>query len=595
MDIMKFMKIWRRGFPFRGLSIQQRLPFFICLLLLCVMITFSWISYIAVKNAELKTGKERLRSLTDQVSSMFSQSAQTFLSTAKAAVNQDPIKKYLQTGGSELKPELLEILKKLRPDSTTVLVDLLDMNKHPVLRSGKDSIQEKINFDSLLSVSSPIHSDSAAVGKICEVKHLMYYSIIVPIIDNKQAIGYLVRWRLLTASPNAIKQFSKIMGTNATLYIGNEDGSLWTDMLKHVSNPIPGDTVFTHDMFEYSDARGNKLLGSSKHIANTPWLVLVEFSKKTILEAAHSFLQWMIIAAAVLICISFFIAWIMTHNIIGPLNKLTVAASAIADGNYSPTVAVERRDEVGKLARAFNAMTGQVSKARNGLEQKVTETENVNEQLRSLSAHLQNIREEERIHIAREMHDELGQLLTGFKMDVSWLKNKITKSEIIDVQKKLEDMMGIIDDAVNFVRKLAAELRPGLLDDLGLIPALEWHSHEFEKRYTIKTEFHSQVQDLKVSSFVATGLYRMYQESLTNVARHSDAKKVVASLQLTTKEIRLSITDDGKGFDPAQGERKTLGLLGMKERAIMIGGNLEIKTKPGEGTSIVIKVPVTSE
>jgi signal transduction histidine kinase len=557
------------------------------------MITFSWISYIGVKNAELKTGKERLRSLTDQVSSMFSQSAQTFLSTSKTAVNQEPIKKHLQTGGSELKTEVLEILKKLRPDSTTVLVELLDVNRHPLLRSGKDSIQGKINFDSLLSVSASAHSDSAVVGKIYEVKHLMYYSIIVPITDNKQTIGYLVRWRLLTASPAAIKQFSKFLGTNATLYIANADGTLWTDMLKPVSNPVPGDPALTHGIFEYSDARGNKLLGSSKRIANTPWLVLVEFSKQTMLEAAHSFLKWMIIAAGILICIGFFIAWIMTHNIIGPLNKLTAAASAIANGDYSSIVAVERRDEVGKLARAFNAMTGQVSKARKGLEQKVMEMENVNEQLRNLSAHLQNIREEERIHIAREMHDELGQLLTGFKMDVSWLKNKVTKSEIPDVQQKLEGMMGIIDEAVNFVRKLAAELRPNLLDDLGLIPALEWHSLEFEKRYNIKTEFHSQVQDLKASSLVATGLYRMYQESLTNVARHSDAKKVVAALQLTTKEICLSITDDGRGFDPAQRERKTLGLLGMKERAIMIGGNLEIKSKPGEGTSIVIKVPVT--
>jgi signal transduction histidine kinase len=310
-----------------------------------------------------------------------------------------------------------------------------------------------------------------------------------------------------------------------------------------------------------------------------------------VLESASRFLQRIIIVGAILIVIGILLAWIMSRNITRPLNNLTAAATAIAGGDYSSAVNVDRRDEVGKLARAFNAMNSQVNKAKKGLEQKIAETVEINEQLRSLSAHLQNIREEERIHIAREMHDELGQLLTGFKMDVSWLRKRFAGNNDPALMEKLEGMVTITDEAVRFVRRIAAELRPSILDDLGLIPALEWHNREFEKRFNIQVEFQSHV-DFKIPSGIATGIFRMYQESLTNVARHSGAKKVSAILDTTDENIHLSITDDGKGFDIDRAEQKTLGLLGMKERAIMIGGKLEIKSEPGRGTTILITIPL---
>ncbi|MGZ8524870.1 MAG: HAMP domain-containing protein, partial [Chitinophagaceae bacterium] len=321
----------------------------------------------------------------------------------------------------------------------------------------------------------------------------------------------------------------------------------------------------------------------------------VEFPRQLILESANRLLKWMIFAGIVLLVIGILIAWIMSRNIIQPLNQLTAAASGIAAGNYSPTAGVERRDEVGKLARAFNAMIGQVSEARSGLEQKIVESGQMNEQLRQLTAHLQNIREEERIHIAREMHDELGQLLTAFKMDISWLDKRTADTDNIAIKEKLADMNKLIDDSVIFVRKLASELRPSMLDDFGLIPALEWHSEEFNKRFDIKVDFHSDTRELKTSPVIATGLFRMYQESLTNVARHAEATKVSATLQTTKDRVCLSVQDDGKGFSLINGDPgKTLGLLGMRERAAMIGGKLEINSAPGKGTYVVVTVPLNN-
>jgi signal transduction histidine kinase len=175
-------------------------------------------------------------------------------------------------------------------------------------------------------------------------------------------------------------------------------------------------------------------------------------------------------------------------------------------------------------------------------------------------------------------------------MDVAWLKKKIPDSNDPVINEKLGNMLDVIDEAVKFVRKLAAELRPSILDDLGLVPALEWHSQEFEKRFNIRIEFLTDAQELHTTSVIATGLFRMYQESLTNVARHSNATKVVVSLRLINDEIRLSIMDNGRGFDSSMMSKKTLGLLGMKERAAMLGGKLEIKSEPGRGTTVLITV-----
>lgn len=216
------------------------------------------------------------------------------------------------------------------------------------------------------------------------------------------------------------------------------------------------------------------------------------------------------------------------------------------------------------------------------------------DQLRQLASHLQNIREEEQKRIAREVHDELGQQITGLRMDVSWVKKKINMQEepaVLD--ERLGQMLNLLDSAALSVRKISSELRPAILDDFGLITALEWQTEEFERRFSIPVTFHSTIKQIEVPSALATGLFRTYQESLTNIARHANAKEVVTSLELSNGDIRLTVADDGKGFDTRQnGHKKTLGLLGMKERVLMMNGDLEIRSEPGRGTTITITVPL---
>ncbi|MEO5941856.1 MAG: PAS domain S-box protein, partial [Ferruginibacter sp.] len=231
----------------------------------------------------------------------------------------------------------------------------------------------------------------------------------------------------------------------------------------------------------------------------------------------------------------------------------------------------------------------------NDITEKIIAEENLkksHEELRELATYLEKIRESERTHMAREIHDELGQQLTGLKMDISWL-NKRIRSEDEEVNTKIKDTIKLIDKTVVTVRRIATQLRPSILDDLGLIAAMEWQSEEFQKRAEIRTGFKSNLSNVDVKPEIATGVFRIYQESLTNVLRHAAATEVNSSLTIEQDRLELVIIDNGKGFNINEIEhKKTLGLLGMKERSLLMGGEYEITGRPGVGTSVRIIVPL---
>lgn len=211
--------------------------------------------------------------------------------------------------------------------------------------------------------------------------------------------------------------------------------------------------------------------------------------------------------------------------------------------------------------------------------------------IQTLTGYLQNVREQERTHIAREIHDELGQQLTVLKMDVSWLNKKITTTDDA-IKEKMKSLLAMLDDTVKSVRRISSELRPSILDDLGLTSAIEWHLSEFEKRSGIKTRFVNSGIEIDPGDAVKTALFRIFQESLTNVSRHSNAKNVMVSLTQAENSYILSIADDGKGFDIQKtSDKRTLGILGMRERTAMIDGTYDITSTPGKGTVVTVKVP----
>jgi PAS domain S-box-containing protein len=227
-------------------------------------------------------------------------------------------------------------------------------------------------------------------------------------------------------------------------------------------------------------------------------------------------------------------------------------------------------------------------------ERKMAEEEirKSHEELRQLSSYLESIREEERTNIAREIHDELGQQLTGLKMDISWLNKKVPKENKM-VQEKISGMLTLVDATVKTVRRISTELRPGILDDLGLIDALQWQSHEFEKRTGIVCSFSTTFTDRPFEKNLSTGIFRVFQETLTNVARHAQASEIMTVFEKQDDSIILQVYDNGQGFNETEIKgKKTLGLVGMRERAKMFGGNLSVQSAVGKGTKITLQVPM---
>ena len=213
------------------------------------------------------------------------------------------------------------------------------------------------------------------------------------------------------------------------------------------------------------------------------------------------------------------------------------------------------------------------------------------EQLRDFAARLETVREEERSRIAREIHDELGQALTILKMDLAWLHRRTSAKD--GARKKVKSMIGYVDQTIDQVRTLVSELRPSILDEMGLPAAVEWQLSQFQERTGIRGIFESSAEEFTLPPDVAAALFRVVQEGLTNVMRHAGARQVRVSLKAAGGVLRIAITDNGKGISRQQlNDRRSFGIVGMRERVHRLGGEFNIFSGPGRGTRLEIAAPL---
>jgi PAS domain S-box-containing protein len=214
------------------------------------------------------------------------------------------------------------------------------------------------------------------------------------------------------------------------------------------------------------------------------------------------------------------------------------------------------------------------------------------QQLRALSARIQVVREEERKRISREVHDGLGQSLTAIKMDLTWLKQKLAGGGE-PVRKRTESALRLVDETIQTVRRVAAELRPGVLDDLGLVAAIEWETQEFQGRTGINCDLRMPEEDISLDTEHATAIFRIYQEILSNVVRHAMASQITVRLMKSAGTAILEVRDNGRGISEEQiSNPKSLGLLGIRERTLLLDGHFAVHGKQGKGTVVVVQIPV---
>jgi PAS domain S-box-containing protein len=232
-----------------------------------------------------------------------------------------------------------------------------------------------------------------------------------------------------------------------------------------------------------------------------------------------------------------------------------------------------------------------------GIGQNITERKRADDQLnasfnhlRALTARLQSVREEERKRVAREIHDDLGQSLTSIKIDLASLIRALPADQISE-SAKAESILRLVDQTIQSVRRIATELRPGVLDDLGLVAAVEWAAEEFAARSGTRLRMDLPREDLIIDQECATAIFRIFQETLTNVTRHAEATQVEVHLGQKGDSVILHVRDNGCGMNEELATVGSLGILGMRERALLLNGKLTIHSAHGLGTTVTVRIP----
>ena len=277
------------------------------------------------------------------------------------------------------------------------------------------------------------------------------------------------------------------------------------------------------------------------------------------------------------------------------LDSVLRAARLLSAGELSARTGAEwTPDEVGELARTFDAMAWTLQERNRDLERTVAS-------LRALTAKLETIREDERTHISREIHDELGQALTGIRMDMDRIDEQLARASMpadlaLALRAKVSAARRLIDTASATARRVSRQLRPSVLDVLGFGAAVEWQLEEFRTRTGIDAELVADEPVPDVPEPTSVALFRILQETLTNVMRHAAATAVTIRLSHEDQSVVLEIMDNGRGFDASvlPSPRQSLGLLGMRERAAAFGGTLTVTSAPGQGTTIHVSIPLAA-
>lgn len=356
---------------FNRFPIRQRLPLFIFILLLAVILAFGCISYISVKNTSIDARIERVTGLADKLQAMFKQSMDHFAVSAKATANQRSIIGFLTHKSKADSAKVIKLFRDNEKGDTSVkLIQLLNDHQKEMLSATSNGVYLRPdinNLNGLLNIAT-----YKSIGKIITFKKAMYFPVVATIKKQDKAIGYIVIWRMLHATPESIEQLAQLLGSNGRIYFGNDDGKFWTNLIKPVIQPsVNLDNLRSFAEYERSD--GEPVMGAMRPIPNSKWLVWVEFSSTTLLKTIDHYFHWMLIIGGILLIVGCFGGWIMSRNITIPLKQLKNAATNIAQGDYTLQVESIGKDELAELATLFNIMAMNVRIAQENLEKKVQE------------------------------------------------------------------------------------------------------------------------------------------------------------------------------------------------------------------------------
>ncbi len=351
------------------------------------------------------------------------------------------------------------------------------------------------------------------------------------------------------------------------------------------------------------DYRGVRVLSSFTplNIPDLHWVLLAEIDELEAFQSVYRLREQLILSGLILMLFAVILGFIISGTMTRPIQALTRVSEQFGRGDFRRRAEISSDDEIGLLSTTFNTMAEKITSHTRQLEEEIRERrlaeerlQNSRQQLRNLSQHLQGAREEERKSIAREIHDDLGQRLTLHKLQLTLLQDDLAAVNT-SLGERCMVMTRDVDATIQSVKRIISQLRPGVLDDLGLTAAIEWQTEEFQRHTGIACLSRITPPEITLDTERSTALFRIFQETLTNVARHANATRVNITLTADANGTTLEIADNGCGIsDTAVEQPSSFGLMGMRERASYFGGSIRFSGIPGEGTRVTVHFPQTA-
>lgn len=586
-------------------SLGVKLPLAAGALVLVVGLVLTTAAYLTVRGAALQDATGRLTTLSDQFRESFRTSMGQLRAPVHEAAARGPVGEYIRSPSPSLRPEALKAIEhRMAPGEQVAVVEIRDEGGRVLLRSDSVTVSD--------SFPRPARPDSAVVGKLIQHRDSIFYPIAARVPG--QPGGYVVQWRRVSTAPKTREQTLKIIGTEAELYFGNSDGSVWTD-LTNPAGPPPVELSRLDGIQTYTRPGGRgDVMAAAAEIPGTPWMYTIEFPTRTVLAPADAFLTKMGLIAILFVTLGLVAAWLLSRQIVHPLRQLTDAADAIAAGDTRRRVQLFRPDELGRLGQSFDAMAGQVEESRQRLEDKVAaRTKELNQTLERLQDAQESLVRREKLalvgHLASGVGHELRNPLGVMSNAVFYLEMVLGSApedvrEYLGILRQQIALSGkIVNDLLDFSRINPAQrqnitvksIAAAQLDRLAPLEGIR-----------VEQEFPETLPLVHVDPVHAG---QVVMNLLTNAVQAMGDKGGTLKLRARLNGhdgVLLEITDTGPGVAPENLERIFeplfttkargigLGLAVSKSLAQANGGNLAVTSEPGSGATFIFTMPAAA-
>ncbi len=586
-----------------GMSIQQKLPLLVSGIVLVVIALYSWASYKTVEAASLDVARQRIMALTDQLAQLFDQQVKGDGKAMHTLADDRNLRAYFGPSRGAVKLSALDsVLRKTGPRAEqTMRAELLDASGAPLLSFPPGPLERHQELESEIAKAST-GPDFAAVGRLRLLNDTLVIPVVAAVLDGTQPVGFIVRWRRVASTAQSRDALSALVGGKAGVYVGNDQGDVWTDFVGVAPKPPAAAELRPGRVSEYTRPGGTPVVATVRAVSSAPWVVLVEFSREAILAPASAFLRRSLLIGFAVLLVAALLTWFLSRSITRPLAQLTGAAAALAAGDYSTVVDTGRQDELGELSRAFTAMAGDVQTAQASLEQKVRErTEELRERNDELETFGHSISHDLRAPL-RAMHGFSQALLEDCGAQLDAVGKDYAERVVVGARR----MDALIQDLLAYSRVSRSDMP---LTSVNLSDIANEALSQVEGDVTASGGTVNVAPDLPAVLAHRVALVQSVANLVTNGIKfvpEGRKPELRVRAEQTNGRTRLWVEDNGIGIDAAHHERvfgvferlhqsedypgTGIGLAIVRKSVERMGGRVGVVSATGVGSRFWIEL-----